>query len=430
MKGLISMNYRELERYEQIQHILEGRTTQRAAADRLGLSYRQMKRLVRRYRQHGPHGIVSTRRGKPGNHRFPGVFREHVLALVREQYADFGPTLAREKLLERHGLYVGCETLRGWMAHAGLWVPRALRKTIQQPRPRRACFGELIQVDGCEHRWFEERAPACTVLTYVDDATSRLQLIRFVPSESTFDYMQATQDYLRRYGKPVALYSDKCTVFRVNKAGAVQGTGMTQFGRAMHELNIEILCANTPAAKGRVERAHSTLQDRLVKELRLRDICTLPAANAFAEALVEDYNARFAKPAYLPQDVHRPLLRHERLEDIFTWQEQRSVSQALTLQYDKVLYLLEPSPENQRLVGKRVTVIDYPDNRLRIEHEGRNLKYRQFDKLTQVHQAEIVPHKRLSAMLSFIQQQQQLVPHEKRSLRGPTRRYPAPAALK
>jgi hypothetical protein len=193
------------------------------------------------------------------------------------------------------------------------------------------------------------------VLTYVDDATSRLQLIRFVPSESTFDYMQATKDYLRRYGKPVALYSDKCTVRRVNKAGALQGTGMTQFGRAMHELNIEILCANTPAAKGRVERAHSTLQDRLVKELRLQAICTLPAANAFADAFVEDYNFRFAKPAYLPQDVHRPLLRHERLDDIFTWQEQRSVSQALTLQYDKELYLIEPSPENQKLVGKRVT---------------------------------------------------------------------------
>jgi hypothetical protein len=430
MKDLISMNSRELERYEQIQRILEGRTTQRAAADRLGLSYRQMKRLVRRYRQHGPHGIVSSRRGKPGNHRMPPVFREHVLGLIRERYADFGPTLAREKLLERHGLYVGCETLRGWMAQAGLWVPRALRKAIQQPRPRRACFGELIQIDGCEHHWFEARAPMCTVLTYVDDATSRLQLIRFVHSESTFDYMQATKDYLRRYGKPVALYSDKCTVFRVNKAGALHGTGMTQFGRAMHELNIEILCANTPAAKGRVERAHSTLQDRLVKELRLQDICTLPAANAFAAAFVEDYNARFAKPAHLPQDVHRPLLRHECLDDIFTWQEQRSVSQALTLQYDKVLYLLEPSPENHTLVGKRVTVIDYPDNRLRIEHEGRNLNYRQFDKLTQVHQAEIVPHKRLSAMLSFIQQQQQLLPHEKRSMRCPTRRYPAPATLK
>lgn len=424
------MNSRELERYEQLQRILEGRTTQRAAADRLGLSYRQMKRLVRRYRLHGPHGIVSHKRGKPGNHRFPRVFREHVMALIREHYADFGPTLACEKLLERHEICVGYETLRGWMAAAGLWVPRAARKAIQQPRPRRACFGELIQIDGCEHRWFEERAPACTLLTYVDDATSRLQLIRFVQGESTFEYMQATKDYLRRYGKPIALYSDKHTVFRVNKAGALQGTGMTQFGRAMHELNIEILCANTPAAKGRVERAHSTLQDRLVKELRLQGICTLPVANAFADTFVQDYNTRFAKPAHLPQDVHRPLLRHESLEDIFTWQEQRSVSQALTLQYDKVLYLLEPTVENQKLIGKRVTVIDYPNNRIRIEYEGRNLKYREFDKLTQIHQAEIVTHKRLGSMLTFIQQQQQQTPHEKRSLRCPTRRYPAPATLK
>jgi hypothetical protein len=226
------------------------------------------------------------------------------------------------------------------------------------------------------------------------------------------------------------LYSDKHTVFRVNKIAALHGTGMTQFGRAMHELNIEILCANTPAAKGRVERAHSTLQDRLVKELRLRGISGLSEANEFADIFVEDYNTRFAKPAHLPHDVHRPLLRHECLDDIFTWQEQRSVSQALTLQYDKVPYLLEPTPENHKLVGKRVTVIDYPDNRIRIEYEGHNLTYREFDKLTQVHQAEMVTHKRLGSMLAFIQHEQQKQPHEKRSVRCPTRRYPAPAALK
>lgn len=427
----VTMSMRELDRLKCIQAVIDGELYPHKAAERLGITTRQLRRLAERYRAEGPTGLISRRCGRPSNNRLEAHLEQQVVNILRESYADFGPTLAAEKLEGRHGIQIPRETVRRLQIEAGLWIPRKLRPPkIQQPRARRACIGELIQIDGCEHRWFEERAPACTVLTYVDDATSRLQLIRFVPSESTFDYMQATQDYLRRYGKPVALYSDKCTVFRVNKAGALHGTGMTQFGRAMYELNIEILCANTPAAKGRVERAHSTLQDRLVKELRLQGICTLPAANAFADAFVEDYNARFAKPAYLPQDVHRPLLRHECLDDIFTWQEQRSVSQALTLQYDKVLYLLEPSPENQKLIGKRVTVIDYPDNRLRIEHEGRNLKYRQFDKLTQVHQAEIVPHKRLSAMLSFIQQQQQLVPHEKRSIRCPTRRYPPPVTLK
>jgi transposase len=429
MKGLITMSATELSRLEVLQRIEERRLSQREGATILGLTERQVRRLVQRFRHNGPGGLVSRKRGQRGHHRFPDAFRDQVVAIVREHYHDFGPTLAREKLLERHGLAIGRETLRSFMMQAGLWLSRsARRKAVQQPRARRTCFGELIQIDGCEHAWFEDRGPTCTLLTYVDDATSRLQLIRFAEGESTFEYMEATKTYLTRYGKPVAFYSDKHTVFRVNKAGALQGTGMTQFGRALHELDVEIMCANTPAAKGRVERAHSTLQDRLVKELRLQRISTLREANAFAAAFIDDYNARFAKPAYLPHDVHRPLLAQESLDDTFTWQEQRSVSQALTLQYDKVMYLLEPTSENHALSGKRVTVIDYPDNRIRIFFEGRELQYRQFDKLTQTHQGEIVLNKRLGSMLSFIQQRQQQLPREKRSVKCPTRRYPAPAA--
>jgi hypothetical protein len=158
-----------------------------------------MRRLVRSFRTYGPEGLISKKRGKIGNHRRPKAFRDQILAIIREQYADFGPTLAREKLLERHGLLVPCETLRGWMREARIWQPRAARcRAIQQPRARRAYFGELIQIDGSEHHWFEDRAPACTILTYVDDATSRLQLLRFVEGESTFDYMQATKTYLYR----------------------------------------------------------------------------------------------------------------------------------------------------------------------------------------------------------------------------------------
>ena len=189
----------------------------------LGLTDRQMRRLVQRYRAQGPEGLVSKKRGMRGNHRRPEGFRDHILAMVRERYADFGPTLAREKLFERHGLVVPCETLRGWMKEAGIWLPRAARRLpVQQPRARRLYFGELIQIDGSEHHWFEDRGPYCTALTYVDDATSRLQLLRFVEGESTFDYMEATKLYIERYGKPVALYSDKHTVFRVNKRSAVR----------------------------------------------------------------------------------------------------------------------------------------------------------------------------------------------------------------
>jgi transposase len=201
MQGLLTMSSQELNRLEVIQRVIERRLTQEAAATTLGLSYRQTKRLVARFRRLGPAGVVSGKRGKPGNHRLPKSYTDQIVALVREHYPDFGPTLAREKLLERHGLTIGRETLRGLMREAGLWLPRAARrKAIQQLRARRRCYRELIQVDGSEHRWFEDRGPMCTVLTYVDDASSRLQLLRLVEGESTIDYMQATKDYLRRYG--------------------------------------------------------------------------------------------------------------------------------------------------------------------------------------------------------------------------------------
>jgi hypothetical protein len=174
-------------------------------------------------------------------------------------YPDFGPTLAAEKLAERHQIVLAKETVRRIQIAAGLWVPRKLRAPkVQQPRTRRACLGELIQIDGCEHRWFEGRGPACTALVYVDDATSRLMLVRFTGAESTFAYFEATREYLSRYGKPLALYSDKASIFRVNRDTA-NGPGYTQFARALYELNIDGICANTPAAKGRVERAHLTL---------------------------------------------------------------------------------------------------------------------------------------------------------------------------
>ena len=420
----------ELNRLQVFQKIMEHRMTQAAAAQVLGLSYRQVKRLMARFRRQGAAGLVSGKRGKHGNHRLPTIYIDHILDLVREHYSDFGPTLAREKLLERHGLLIGRETLRGLMRDAGLWHTRAARrKAIQQPRARRQYFGELIQIDGSEHRWFEDRGPYCTVLTYVDDATSRLQLLRFVEGESTFDYMQATKTYIERYGKPVAFYSDKHTVFHVNKRSGVGGNGMTQYGRALHELGIEIICANTAAAKGRVERAHGTLQDRLVKEMRLEGISSIPDANAWIDGFLETYNARFSKPPGLPINLHRPLMDFEDLDDTFTWQEQRSLSASLTLQYDKVLYLVDPSRENQKLAGKRVTVIDYPDGRIKIRYEGRDLEYREFDKLTHTHQGVVVSHKRLGAVLTMLGKQQKLLPQDKRSVKCPTRRYPAPARL-
>jgi len=205
------------------------------------------------------------------NNRTDDALADAVIKILRSTYADFGPTLATEKLRTQHGIDLAKETVRQLQIATGLWIPRKHRlPKVQQPRLRRACLGELVQIDGCEHPWFEDRAPVCTALVYVDDATSRLMHILFTGTESTFGYFEATRQYFLRHGKPLAFYSDKASIFRVNHASATGGAGHTQFGRALYELNIDGICANTPAAKGRVERAHLTLQDRLVKELRLQ----------------------------------------------------------------------------------------------------------------------------------------------------------------
>jgi hypothetical protein len=245
--------------------------------------------------------------------------------------------------------------------------------------------------------------------------------LQFVETESTFDYFKATRAYLERYGKPIAFYSDKHGVFRVNKKDAVGGDGMTQFGRALHALNIDIICANSSQAKGRVERANGTLQDRLVKEMRLRGIDTMAAGNKFLPVFMADYNARFAKAPLSDKDLHRPLAGHDDLDDALAWKEDRSVSVNLTLQYDKVLFILEPNEIARSLARKRVTVIDYPDGRLALRHNGVDLPYRTFDKRPQVNQAAIVENKRLGPVLAYIAEKQKELDMS-RSAKAPRRR--------
>ena len=246
--------------------------------------------------------------------------------------------------------------------------------------------------------------------------------LQFVESESTFAYFHPTRAYLEAWGKPVALYSDKHGVFRVNHPGALGGDSMTQFGRALHALNIDIICANSSPAKGRVERANKTLQDRLVKELRLAGAATLAEGNALLPAFIGDYNARFAKPPVNKKDLHRPLRAGDDLEDAFAWKEERTLSQALTLQYDKILFILEPTDQAKAAIGKRVTVVDYTDGRLAIRYRGVKLAYRTFDKIRQVSQAAIVENKQLGAALAFIRAEQLRREPQHRRDRAPRRR--------
>jgi len=294
--AVLSVSDGELRRLEVLRDVDRGGLPVRAAAQLLGRSERQVWRLLREFRAAGAVGLVSKKRGRPSNRRTAAAVRAAALWIVRQKYADFGPTLAAEKLAAEHGFSFSSETLRKWMIADGLWRDRKQRKSIHQPRRRRDCIGELVQVDGSEHWWFEDRGPQCTLLVFVDDATSRLMHLQFVESESTFAYFHAARAYLEAWGKPVAFYSDKHGVFRVNHPGALGGDGMTQFGRALHALNIDIICANSSPAKGRVERANKTLQDRLVKELRLAGAATLAEGNALLPVFIADYNARLAKP--------------------------------------------------------------------------------------------------------------------------------------
>ena len=405
--AVLTMSRRELNRAEVMARIADRRMTQVAGAAQLGLSVRQVERLCRGYRAAGAASLVSRRRGRPSNRRLSSERRAEAMLLIRERYADFGPTLAHEKLSELHGIRVSVETLRHWMIEDGLWLPHSRREgRVHQPRVRRACRGELVQIDGCDHEWFEARAPRCVLLVYVDDATGELMELRFVESESTFDYFASTRQYIEQHGKPVAFYSDKAAIFRVNAKEPMGGDGMTQFARAMGELNIDVLCANTPQAKGRVERANLTLQDRLVKELRLQGITGMEAGNRWLPGFREDFNRRFARTARSAHDAHRPLQPTESLEGVLICKEKRKLSRNLTMHYKGVLHLVEPTDEASVLRGKTVTVLENQDGSLRVHHGGRDFPARPFNEHGGVTQQDVADNKYLGKILDQIRVKQ------------------------
>jgi transposase len=422
--GWVLMSARELNRVEVLSQVSQGRMTATNAANVLGLSRRQVHRLLRKFHANGPAAIRHKARGRASNNRIDPAVREFAVTLVKENYIDFGPTFAAEKLEEDHGLKVSRETLRKWMQDAGIWLSRKQRRQFHQPRLRRERYGELIQIDGSDHHWFEDRGPACTLLVFIDDATSTLMHLEFVTSESTFSYFGALEAYLHEHGRPVAFYSDKHTVFRVAQQGAKSGHGMTQFGRALNELNIEILCANSSQAKGRVERANRTLQDRLVKELRLAGISDMEAANAFLPTFMERYNAKFAKTPRRPDNLHRPLNTElGRLADVLCWRDERYVGNQLAFSYDRQRVILEENEVTRGLPGKYVDSYEFPDGRLEFRWKGVSLPYSVFDKDQRVTHAAITENKRLGAVLEFIKDEQDKAPPKKRRAGKQRSRY-------
>ena len=392
---ILQMSTKELSRLEIIQKLEEKRMRQKEAARILGVSVRHVKRLLKNYRCKGAQGLVSKRRGRASNNRLSEKIYQKVLGLLKSKYAGFGPTLACEKLVEE-GLQISKERLRQLMIAERLWKPRKARKAVvHQMRVRRACFGELVQIDGSPHDWFEGRAPACSLLVFIDDATGKLEQLSFVQSESFFSYAQAARAYFERCGKPVAFYSDKHGIFRVNQPASGTTEALTQFGRAMQQLEIQIICAHTPQAKGRVERVIQTLQDRLPKEMRLRNLSSWEDGNAYLPEFIADFNSRFAVQPRSDLDAHRPLTDQDDLDQILTWQETRTLSKNLTIQFRKVVYQVQTERPTYALRQAVVTVCLDAHEKLTILYKGKPLDYTVFHR--QAKQSEIVDTKQLNA---------------------------------
>lgn len=395
----LTMSTKELSRLEVMQRLKDKRLIQKEAAAILGLSIRQVKRLWQKYQKEDAKGLISKRRGTASNNRIDAGLSQKALDLIKKKYADFGPTLAHEKLSEIHKVQLSRESVRKLMIAEGMWKPRRAKKSVvHQMRERRACLGELVQIDGSDHAWFEERGERCTLLVFIDDATGKLLELLFVPDETFFAYCQASHHYFERYGKPVAFYSDKHGVFRVNIQQPLgQGRGMTQFGRAMQELDIQIICANSPQAKGRVERANQTLQDRLVKELRLRNLSTIEAGNQYLPEFCEDFNRRFAVPARSTHDAHRPLLKTENLALILTRQDTRLLSKNLTVQFNKVIYQIQSNRPDYALRKAQVTICENAKGDITILYKNKPLAFTTYNKLSR--QSEAVDTKNINRLI-------------------------------
>jgi len=396
------MNHKELERVTVLDRVIEGRVSRVMASKKLGVSTRHISRMLVEYKRHGAGGLVSKKRGAKSNNALSPTFKESVMAIVKAQYHDFGPTFASEKLLERDGLKVSKETVRCWMIDSGLRTqsPRKQKRVYQQ-RQRRLRLGELVQIDGSFHDWFEGRAEACCLIVFIDDATSRIMGLRFASRETTNAYTATARGYFSRHGRPLAFYSDKHSIFRINTPEVANSTGKTQFGRAMEELGIELICAHSPQAKGRVERANGTLQDRLIKELRLANICNIDEANAFLPLFVEKYNKKFAISPALEENAHRQHMPDEDLLNlIFSHQEERTLSKNLELSYQNKIYQIQSDTQSYAMRKSVVKVCEYPCGKIVILYKGHSLDFKIFDKNNRP--AVIVDTKDINSTLNAI----------------------------
>jgi transposase len=375
------MSQKEATRAQILGLVDELKISQKEAAERLNVTSRQVRRLIKRYHAEGLSGLISKKRGQVSNRRLDEATKATAIELIGTHYRDFGPTLVVEKLTERHKLTLSVETVRQLMIAADYWHPKKGNKICTHPmRERRGQWGELIQIDGSPHDWFEGRSENCTLLVFIDDATGKLTQLRFVKTETTWAYLHVLHDHVVRYGVPVALYSDKHSIFRIN-AKTADPDAETQFSRAARALGITCIHANSPQAKGRVERANQTLQDRLVKEMRLLGIDNKEAANAWLPGFIVDYNQRFAVTAKSPIDAHVPYQdSKEALMRILSVQVTRTLSKNLSCQYENKLLQIETMGTGLALRKAKITLHEHFDGRTELFWQGRRLTYTLLDK--------------------------------------------------
>ena len=398
MKETFNMSESEIDRVKVFLQLKAKTISQSEAAEILQLSVRQIKRLFKKFQQSGVLALLSKKRGAGGNHRVDAGIKDLIIALIKDKYLDFGPTLAHEKLKEDHKLRVSISLVRKVMIENSIWEERkAKKKTIYQLRKRRPREGELIQADGSPHAWFEDRGPACCLIHCVDDATGKIMAGLFVPSESTWSYFKLFTQYLKQHGLPLALYVDKHGVFKVNAKEALSGSGITQFGRAMKELDIKLIYANTPQAKGRIERSNQTLQDRLVKELRLKHISDMEKANEYLSTFFKSYNRKFAVLPTSSANAHRPLLASYNLDLIFTKREFRILSKNLTFQYENIIYQLVTDRETYAMRYARVEVRENEEGIITVFYKGKRAAYSTHSR--QERQGDILSSKELNQAL-------------------------------
>lgn len=369
MEETYNMTQKELFRVTIIQQLCEKLVTQVKAAEILKISDRQVRNLLKVYKNEGPKGLISKKRGKKSNRAYSQEIESRVVSHIKENYEDFGPTLAHEKLSENDGIKISVETVRKYMIKHNLYVPRKKQAKVYRSRARRENFGELIQTDASIHDWFEGRGDKCALIACIDDATSIVTSLHFHKSECLEGYFEAIDAHLKRYGRPLAVYSDRHSIF-----GGSKRIKNAQLVRALKELDIESILAGTPQAKGRVERVFKTLQDRLIKEMRLLGISTMEEANIFLEKYIEVHNRKFSKEPRGQIDTHRPLDCSHDLQYILANREVRTVSNNLSISfYNKTINIQEPKMIN-RLKGKQVNVIERKDGSIEIYYRGELLK--------------------------------------------------------